>query len=76
MENKMLKALKKLSIKNPQKANYIRSLQYRHKVNKYLNKDGVCYDTNELKEYQAHAKVGRPPKGDIIDDRRPKANDN
>lgn len=43
------------------KANYISSLQHRGVIKTYLNERGyVCYDTEELKEYQKTARRGRP----------------
>lgn len=50
-------------IKDRSKANYIRSLQYRNILKVHINDIGyVCYDTEELKNYQKSTKRGRPPK--------------
>ena len=53
------------------KGKYIRALQYKGKIKVYFNSKGyVCYDTQELKEFQSNNKKGRPPKikGQIINE--------
>lgn len=59
----MLKELRKVYKINKAKAQYIRSLQYEGRIAKLFNDKGyVCYDTDELKKFQASVHRGRPPK--------------
>lgn len=42
---------------------YIRALQDRGSLKKYINKDGyMCYSEEELERYKRNARVGRPIK--------------
>ena len=64
----MIKEIRKLPMS---KGKYIRALQYKGKIKVYFNSKGyVCYDTQELKEFQSNNKKGRPPKikGQIINE--------
>lgn len=57
----MIKEIRRIESRS--KANYIRFLQYRGKIPTHINDKGyVCYDTNELKDFQKNNKRGRPPK--------------
>ena len=57
----MLKELRR--VEDRAKANYIRHLQYVGKIPQHINAKGyVCYDPEELKNYQKTNKRGRPPK--------------
>lgn len=57
----MLREIRKLEKRS--KANYIRGLQYRGRIKAHINSKGyVCYDPEELKEFQKNNKRGRPPK--------------
>lgn len=59
----MQKELRKLDKQNRNKSNYIRVLQNRGKINKYINEKGyICYDPCEFRAYKKNAKVGRPIK--------------
>ena len=57
----MLKEIRR--IKEKSKANYIRDLQYKKKIQTYLSDKGyVCYDTEELALWKKTCKKGRPTK--------------
>lgn len=57
----MIREIRKIKAKS--RRNYIRSLQWRGRVNLYVNESGyACYDPEELKEYSKKAKRGRPIK--------------
>lgn len=58
----MIKEIRK--IKSRGKANWIRQLLWRNKLNTYFSgeKGYVAYNTEELKEYSKMARRGRPPK--------------
>lgn len=59
----MIKELRKLDKTNHTKANRVRNLQARGCISKILNEKGYCcYDTEELKKYEATSKIGRPVK--------------
>lgn len=59
----MIKELRKLDKTDPFKARRVRNLQHRKHISKILNAKGyVCYDTEELKKFNASAKRGRPAK--------------
>lgn len=63
----MLKEIRKLEKKDKKKARNIRSLQNRQNIGKFISKNGyVMYDTEELKEYKANSKIGRPVKREKI----------
>lgn len=50
-------------IKSRAKSMYIRQLQWRKNIKAYVNEHGyICYDPDELKEYNRKAKKGRPLK--------------
>lgn len=58
-----MRELRKLAKTNRAKANYIRALQNRGVITKLVNEKGyVCYDTEELRKYQATVRWGRPAK--------------
>lgn len=56
-----LKEIRK--IKNRSKQVVMYRLVENDKITKYINdKNNVCYDLNEYKEYKKRVKKGRPPK--------------
>lgn len=58
-----MRELRKLAKTNRAKANYIRALQNRGVIKKLVNEKGyVCYDPEELRNYQATVRWGRPAK--------------
>lgn len=64
---KELKGMRKKGGKDLSKANYISGLQYKGLIKTYINDGGfVCYDTEELKQYQASVHRGRPYKKEAI----------
>lgn len=59
----MLKELRKLDVTNRAKSNYIRALQVRGKLKRYITPQGyLAYETEEFKQYKATARKGRPLK--------------
>ena len=61
----MLMELRKVAKRNKKKAAYIRQMQYRGLIRKYINEKGyVCYDVDEYKQFRKTRKMGRPIKGE------------
>lgn len=59
----MLIEIREIYRGNPFLAQYIRELQYRGKLKRYVNENNVaCFDDDEYFEYKKKAKVGRPLK--------------
>ena len=59
----MIRELRKLAKSDRAKANYIRALQNRGVIKKMTNEKGyLCYDTEELRNYQTTVRWGRPAK--------------
>lgn len=57
----MLREIRKM--KSQGKAKWIRALQWRGKLSVLKNEQGyLCYDPEELRNYQKNTKRGRPPK--------------
>lgn len=56
-----------LSKKDKSKANYIRCLQNRGYIKKYLDSNGhLCYSVRELQDYKKNVKIGRPLKNAVV----------
>ena len=57
----MLREIRKITPRA--RANYLRRLQKKGKIGKYINSKGyVCYNSEELSAYRKTAKKGRPAK--------------
>lgn len=59
----MLIELRKVYKEDRKLERYIRAMQDRGAIKKYINNDGyMCYDSAELEKYKKNARVGRPIK--------------
>lgn len=59
--------LANLSKRDRAKANYIRCLQNRGLIKKYLDENGcICYSVRELQDYKKNVKIGRPSKNAVV----------
>lgn len=50
-------------VKSPRKKILIYSLQYRHRLKRYIRRGRICYDIDEFAQYEKKGiRRGRPPK--------------